>query len=101
MSLYSRYSESFDWRRLAAEPLVVLARREGVGLHDAMLSSCRQAGFPPRLAYTPSLIGTVLSYVEAGAGVGIVPESVVTPDVPVAFVATMAASFLMSRTRGT
>ena len=51
-----------------------------------MLSSCRQAGFPPRLAYTPSLIGTVLSYVEAGAGVGIVPESVVTPDLPVTFV---------------
>jgi LysR family transcriptional regulator, benzoate and cis,cis-muconate-responsive activator of ben and cat genes len=78
--------KTLDWRRLAAEPLVVLARREGVGLHDAMLSSCRQAGFPPRLAYTPSLIGTVLSYVQAGAGVGIVPESVVTPDLPVTFV---------------
>jgi DNA-binding transcriptional LysR family regulator len=77
---------TITWRALADESLVVLARREGVGLHDAMLSSCRQAGFSPRLAYTPSLIGTVLSYVEAGAGVGIVPESVLTPELPVRFI---------------
>jgi DNA-binding transcriptional LysR family regulator len=77
--------KTVPWRLLAGEPLVVLARREGVGLHDAMLASCRQAGFSPRIAYTPSLIGTVLSYVEAGAGVGIVPESVITPELPVHF----------------
>ena len=38
------------------------------------------------MAYTPSLIGTVLSYVEAGVGVGIVPESVMTPELPLKFV---------------
>jgi LysR family transcriptional regulator, benzoate and cis,cis-muconate-responsive activator of ben and cat genes len=74
------------WRRLAREPLVILARREGVGLHDAVLAGCRQAGFTPRLVQTPSLIGTVLSYVEAGAGVGIVPECITTLDHPVHFV---------------
>lgn len=73
------------WKALAKEPLIVLARREGVGLHDAVLVGCRQAGFTPRLAHTPSLIGTVLGYVEAGAGVGVVPESVITADVPVCF----------------
>jgi DNA-binding transcriptional LysR family regulator len=78
--------KSASWRLLAREPLVILARREGVGSHDGILAACRAAGFAPRLAYTPSLIGTVLSYVEAGEGVGIVPESVVTPDVPVRFV---------------
>jgi DNA-binding transcriptional LysR family regulator len=77
---------STAWKQLAQEPLVVLARREGVGLHDAFLTGCRQADISPRLAYTPSLIGTVLSYVEAGAGIGIVPESVVTPDLPLHFV---------------
>ena len=77
--------KTLNWRQLASEPLVVLARREGVGLHDAMLASCRQAGFSPRLAYTPSLIGTVLSYVEAGAGVGIVTESIITPELPLKF----------------
>ena len=78
--------KSMPWKMLAGEPLVVLARREGVGSHDGILAACRQAGFAPRLAYTPSLIGTVLSYVEAGAGIGIVPESVVTPDFPLRFI---------------
>src|SRR5947208_3580999 len=67
------------WTTLAREPLIVLARREGMGLHDAVIAGCRQAGVTPRLAHTPSLIGTVMSYVEAGAGLGVVTESVVTP----------------------
>src|SRR5688572_15578550 len=78
--------DSLPWSALAREPLVVLARREGVGSHDSILAACRKAGFAPRLAYTPSLIGTVLSYVEAGAGVGIVPESVSTPEGALHFV---------------
>ncbi len=78
--------KSLPWKALAGEPLVVLARREGVGSHDGILTACRQAGFAPRLAYTPSLIGTVLSYVEAGAGVGIVPESVMAPELPLSFI---------------
>ena len=65
------------WTSLEREPLVILARREGVGLHDAVLSGCRQAGFAPRIAHTPSLIGTVLSYVEAGMGIGVVTEGIV------------------------
>ncbi len=78
--------KGIPWKSLAREPLVVLARREGVGSHDGVLAACRAAGFAPRLAYTPSLIGTVLSYVEAGAGIGIVPESVMTPELPLRFV---------------
>jgi DNA-binding transcriptional LysR family regulator len=78
--------KSVPWKALAGEPLIVLARREGVGSHDGVLAACRQAGFAPRLAYTPSLIGTVLSYVEAGAGIGIVPESVMIPELPLRFV---------------
>ncbi len=64
------------WRALAGEPLVILARREGVGLHDAILTACQRAKFTPRLVHTPSVIHTVLSYVEAGAGIGIIPDSV-------------------------
>jgi len=78
--------KSLPWKALAGEPLIVLARREGVGSHDGVLAACRQAGFAPRLTYTPSLIGTVLSYVEAGAGIGIVPESVMVPELPLRFV---------------
>lgn len=65
-----------SWLALAGESLVVLSRREGMSLHDAILVGCRQAGFAPRLAHTPSLIGTVLTYVEAGAGVGVATDSI-------------------------
>ncbi|NBV86486.1 MAG: LysR family transcriptional regulator [Verrucomicrobia bacterium] len=75
-----------DWAALEREPLVILARREGVGLHDAVLSGCRSAGFAPKIAQTPSLIGTVLSYVEAGIGVGVVTEAIVRPGHPLRFV---------------
>jgi LysR family transcriptional regulator, benzoate and cis,cis-muconate-responsive activator of ben and cat genes len=71
--------KSVRWTDLAHQPLVILARREGVGLHDTILTACRQAKFAPRLAHAPSLMTTVLSYVEAGAGVGIMADSVVPP----------------------
>ncbi len=67
---------SVAWGDLAQEPIILLARREGAGSHDSILAACQQAGFAPRIAHTPSLIGTILQYVEAGAGIGIVPESV-------------------------
>lgn len=78
--------QSVPWTALAREPLIVLARREGMGLHDAVIAGCRQAGVTPRLAHTPSLIGTVMSYVEAGAGIGVVTESVATPSPTLHFV---------------
>ncbi len=70
--------EPLEWSALRGQPLIVLARREGVGLHDRVLLGCQRAGFPPTLAHTPSIVGTVLTYVESGAGIGVVPESVAT-----------------------
>lgn len=64
------------WKMLEGLPLIVLARREGVGLYDRIMLGCQQAGITPRLVLTPSIVGTVLTYVEAGAGLGVVPESV-------------------------
>ncbi|QIF00820.1 LysR substrate-binding domain-containing protein [Roseimicrobium sp. ORNL1] len=64
------------WKMLQALPLITLARREGVGLYDAVMLGCHKAGFAPRLSHTPSIVSTVLTYVEAGAGVGVVPESI-------------------------
>jgi DNA-binding transcriptional LysR family regulator len=78
--------ESVPWTALADEDLIVLARREGMSLHDAVIAGCRQAGVTPRFGHTPSLIGTVMSYVEAGAGIGVVTESVVTPTAALSFV---------------
>lgn len=67
---------TLTWRSLAAQPLIVLARRESASLHDEILAGCRRAGFVPRLTHTPSVIGTVLRYVEAGAGLGVIPDSI-------------------------
>ena len=72
---------ALSWKDLDGEPVVILARREGAGSHDTILAACAAAGFVPRIAHTPSVIGTILRYVEAGSGIGIVPESV-TPETP-------------------
>lgn len=77
---------SVRWQALASEALAVLARREGMSLHDAILGACRKAGFAPRLAYTPSVIGTVLTYAEAGLAVGLVTDSVASGSTRLRFV---------------
>ncbi|MDA0766493.1 MAG: LysR substrate-binding domain-containing protein [Verrucomicrobia bacterium] len=66
--------KSVRWRDLAGQPLVLLARREGAGSYDAILSACREAEVLPEIIRTPSLMGTILQYVEAGTGLGVVPE---------------------------
>lgn len=90
------------WASLADEAVVMLARREGAGSHDTILAACAKAGFAPRIAHTPSVIGTILRYVEAGSGLGIVPESVQpeTDDVkliPLQPVATIPLVMVWSR----
>ncbi len=65
-----------SWKELSSEPLILLSRREGVGMHEMVHAACRRAKFTPRVVRTPSLIDTVLGYVEAGTGVGVIPSSV-------------------------
>ena len=74
------------WKDLAGRALIVLARREGMSLHDAVVSGCRNAGVSPRVTHSPSVIGTVLSYAESGIGVGVVTDSVATGADRLAFV---------------
>jgi len=69
-------SETIRWSQLANEPLIILSRREGASLHDTVIAACREARFVPNLAHTPSMISTVLSYVEGEAGIGIVTDSI-------------------------
>jgi|UniRef100_UPI0037837F8B DNA-binding transcriptional LysR family regulator len=72
---------SLPWKKLDGEPLIVLARREGAGSHDAIQAACSEAGFAPRVTHAPSLIGTILQYVEADAGIGVVPESTMSKNI--------------------
>ena len=60
---------TIPWSSLADVPVVILARREGAGSYDTILAACADAGVAPKIAHTPSVIGTILRYVEAGSGV--------------------------------
>lgn len=62
------------WADLAGHPTILLSRREGAGSHDAILAACERADVALKIAHTPSLMSTILRYVEGGAGIGIVPE---------------------------
>ncbi|MGC4896265.1 LysR family transcriptional regulator [Micromonospora sp. DT31] len=60
---------------LRDQPLVMF--REGYDLRDATLQACRTAGFEPTLSVDGGEMDAVLSFVEAGLGVALVPGIVV------------------------
>jgi DNA-binding transcriptional LysR family regulator len=60
---------------LAAEPFVLYRRRAGPGLHDAIVSACREAGFTPAIVQEAPRLSATLSLVAAGLGVSVVPAS--------------------------
>lgn len=63
-------------RQIASDPLVLHAREELPDLFDMIVGLCRRARFSPRVADTPALWQSVLTLVEAGVGVAIVPACV-------------------------
>jgi DNA-binding transcriptional LysR family regulator len=71
--------------RLANKPLLALAdlsdqsfvmytRTEAAGLHSAAMLACQHAGFLPRITQEAVQVQTVLSLVESGLGVALVPS---------------------------
>ncbi|MGC5030565.1 LysR family transcriptional regulator [Micromonospora sp. DT229] len=60
---------------LRDQPLVMF--REGYDLRDATLQACRNAGFEPTLSVDGGEMDAVLSFVEAGLGIALVPGIVV------------------------
>ncbi|MBV9677741.1 MAG: LysR family transcriptional regulator [Acidobacteriaceae bacterium] len=61
---------------LAQEQFVLYARENAPELFDGILSLCRRARFSPNIIDTPSLWQSVLTMVEAGEGVSILPACV-------------------------
>ena len=51
--------------------------REGYDLRDATIQACREAGFEPTFAVDGGEMDAVLSFVEAGLGIALVPGIVV------------------------
>ena len=60
---------------LAAEPFVLFPRYADPALHDAIITSCRSAGFSPRVVQEAEGWHTLAGLVGAGVGVAFVPQS--------------------------
>jgi DNA-binding transcriptional LysR family regulator len=69
-------SDAISVKDLASERFVLYARQNAPELSDAILSLCKRARFSPDIVDTPSLWQSVLTMIEAGEGVSIVPETV-------------------------
>ncbi|HEY2765312.1 MAG TPA: LysR substrate-binding domain-containing protein [Pseudonocardiaceae bacterium] len=70
---------SFRIEDLRDRPLVMF--REGYDLRSMTLTACQRAGFQPRFAIEGGEMDAVLSFVEAGLGIAVVP-SMVLPGRP-------------------
>jgi len=59
--------------RLAAERFVLYFREGAPELFDAIIGICKRARFSPNIVDAPDLMQTVLSLVEAGEGIALLP----------------------------
>lgn len=62
--------------KLAGEPFVQFHRKGAPGLFDTVIATCQRAGFSPRVISEPDFMGTVITLVESGLGISLVPDSV-------------------------
>jgi DNA-binding transcriptional LysR family regulator len=68
--------ESISLTQLAADGFVLHARENGPDLFDAIVALCKRAKFSPRIVDSSSSWQSVLTMVEAGEGVSLVPVCV-------------------------
>jgi DNA-binding transcriptional LysR family regulator len=61
---------------LAGESFVQFHRRGAPGLFDEVIGTCRRAGFSPRIVNEPNFMATVMTLVESGLGVSLIPRCV-------------------------
>lgn len=62
-------------RDLQAESIVAFSREHAPALFDALIASCQQEGFSPRIAHVARHPASVLQMVQLGLGVSIVPRA--------------------------
>jgi DNA-binding transcriptional LysR family regulator len=71
----ARRRRSVRMEDLAEESFIVFTRASGTGIHDQLLTMCRNAGFVPRIAQEAGESSTMIGLVAAGMGVAILPRS--------------------------
>jgi DNA-binding transcriptional LysR family regulator len=62
-------------RDLQDEAMVAFSREHAPALFDALIASCQQEGFSPRIAHVARHPASVLQMVQLGLGVSIVPRT--------------------------
>jgi DNA-binding transcriptional LysR family regulator len=70
-------------KALAGGPFVQFHRKGARTLFDEVISVCRRAGFSPRIVNEPDFMATVLTLVESGLCVSIVPRCVASLKRPI------------------
>ncbi len=63
-------------KRLAPERLILYCREGAPEVFDAIVAMCKRAKFSPRIVNTPRSWQSILTMVEAGEGIAIVPSCV-------------------------
>jgi DNA-binding transcriptional LysR family regulator len=69
-------AESISLMELAKDPFVLYAREHAPELFDAIISLCKRARFSPRIVNSPGVWQSVLTMVEAGEGISVLPACV-------------------------
>ena len=65
----------FSLKQFALDPFVGFSRDSGAGIHDHVITLCRNAGFSPRIVQEAGESSTLISLVAAGLGVCVLPSS--------------------------
>jgi len=63
-------------KALADESFVLFHRQGAPGLYDEVMATCRRSGFSPKVTSEANFMATVITLVESGMGVSLVPGSV-------------------------
>ena len=68
--------KTIQLKNLAGEQFVQFHRKGAPGLFDEVIAICRRAGFAPRIINEPNFMATVMTLVESGLGVSLIPRCV-------------------------
>ncbi len=66
-------ARSVSLARLASAPFINYSHAESPMLHMAVVNACREVGFSPNIVQEAIQVQTVITLVESGLGVGLVP----------------------------
>ncbi|KAA0892853.1 LysR family transcriptional regulator [Pusillimonas sp. ANT_WB101] len=67
--------QTISLRDLSGEPFIFYPRKVGTGIYDAVVHACQSCGFVPEVRFEVPQMTSVITFVAAGMGVSLVPET--------------------------